>query len=105
MDSLEVEQLDFVYLNMVRKHTSPLATWNVNVQVNGHRLDFKCATGTEVTTASEVVFHSMGDTELCKLTKRLCGPDSHLLEVLGSITAELHHLKTVSIHEVYVIRH
>lgn len=104
MDSLEVDQLDFAYLNAVGKPTSPSATWNVNVQVNGHKLAFELDTVAEVTTVSEVVFHSMGHTVLCKQSKRLCGPDSHPLEVLGSITAELHH-ETISTQEVYVIRH
>lgn len=105
VDSLEVDELDFAYLNTVGKPTSPLTTWNVHVQVNGHQLDFKVDTGAEVTAVSEGVYHSMRDTGLRKPTKRLCGPDSHPLEVLGSTTAELRHRGTVSTQEVYVVRH
>lgn len=91
MDSQEVDQLNFAYLNMVRQPSSPSGTWNVHVQVNGHNLAFKLDTVTEVTAVPEVVFYSMGHTQLYKPSKWLCGPDSHPLEVPGSITAEFCH--------------
>jgi len=64
--------------------TESHCSWQFTVMVTNQPVVFKIDTGAEVSVISESVFNtSLNDESLHQTTKKLCGPDQKLLEVLG----------------------
>ena len=63
------------------------SSWNTTVTVNGREISFKLDTGAEVTVISDGALKALGESELQSSKKRLCGPDSNPLHVLGELSA------------------
>ena len=75
------------------------------VLVNNQPVSFKIDTGTEVSVISENIFsNSLNGINVQQTTKRLCGPDQKLLEVLGELLATLSYNNNSCSQQVYVVR-
>ena len=96
---------DTSYLTAVTGGQST-SSWTTTVAVNGHELVFKLDTGADVTVISDDTFKSLDieDQELQSSYKRLCGPDSPPLEVVGELSATLAYKGRSCVHPVYVMR-
>ena len=102
----EPEPAETSYLDAITNanNRKEIKSWNIQLQVNGKDVCFKIDTGAEVSAISTDVFEAIGQPDLQKPTKILCGPDKTPLEVLGCATVQLTYKKVSIKHCVYVIR-
>ena len=99
----EDQDYDMCYLTAVVADESR-SSWNTTVTVNGREISFKLDTGAEVTVISDGALKALGESELQSSKKRLCGPDSNPLHVLGELSDTLEYKDRSCIHPVYVVK-
>ena len=58
----------------------------IDVKVNSIAVTFKVDTGAEVTAISEDTLQTLGQLEVSKPDKKLCGPTGVPLDLRGSVT-------------------
>ena len=89
----ELEPTETSYLDAIanRGNHKEAKSWYIQLQLNGKDVCFKIDTGAEVSAISTDVFEAIGQPNLRKPTKILCGPDKSPLKVLGCATVQLTH--------------
>ena len=75
-----------------------------DVKVNSTTVTFKVDTGAEVTAISEDTPRTMGQLEVNKPVKKLCGPNSVPLDLRGSLTVTLSQKQHKCDQEIFVVK-
>ena len=96
------EYYDTAFLNTIG--AGHVTSWSSTVAINGRETQFKLDTGAEVTVILEDVLTSLSSPKLHKATKRLCGPDKKLLDVLGELPVTLSYKGKPCSQPVYVVK-
>ena len=94
---------DMFYLTAVVADESR-SSWNTTVTVNGREISFKLDAGVEITVILDGALKALGERELQSSKKRLRGPDSNALHVLGELSATLEYKDRSCVHPVYVVK-
>ena len=80
--------LDSFYIDTIHD-TEDSTFWMTDVKVNSATVTFEVDTGAEVTAISEDTLQTLGQLEVNKLAKKLCGPNGVPLDLRGSLTITL----------------
>ena len=103
----DVEQdnptLDSFYLDTIRD-TEDSTFWMTEVKVNSIAVTFKVDTGAEVTAISEDTLQTLGQLEVNKPDKKLCGPNGVPLALRGSLTVTLSQKQHKCDQEIFVVK-
>lgn len=99
----EESTLDTAFLDTLdEKNTT---SWQVDIEVNKQKLQFKLDTGAEVTAINERTYEKLRrKCKLSKVQKALYGPSKQQLEVLGQLQAELSHKSKTAVQPIYVVK-
>ena len=101
-ERLEDTHLETAYLNTV--DTEDSTAWRAEIKVNDRPMSFKLDTGAEVTAISEGALSHLGQIQLHKPEKVLCGPDRKELDVVGCTTVTLAYRGNTTSQTAYIIR-
>ena len=78
--------------------------WKADVDVNGHKVNFKLDSGADVSAIPEVIFNQMASPlALVKPDKKLYGPCRTTLNCKGKFKAVLRHEQKCCTEDVYVV--
>ena len=63
--------------------------WTAAIKMNNQEIVFKLYTGAEATTITTKTFKTLKNIKLQQSAKVLCGPNNHLLNILGQAVVQL----------------
>ena len=79
--------------------------WTMQILVNQVDLRFKLDTGAEVTAITEQAYKALGSPKINHPVKKLCGPTSKPLKVIGRLTVSMSNKDHSYEHEIFVVNH
>ena len=94
---------DIAFLDQVTPQSSD-RTWLCRIKLCGQTTTFKIDTGAEVTAISTKTYDDLGRITLNTPDRKLLGPSTQPLEVLGSFNGQVTHKEKSSHQIIYVIK-
>ena len=100
----ECDTMDSFFLNTIDNSPNSKC-WTMQISVNQVNLQFKLDTGAEVTAITEQAYKALGSPKTNQPVKKLCGPTSKPLKVMGRLTVSMSHKDHLCEQEIFVVNH
>lgn len=100
----ESDTMDTFYLNTV-DNSPDSKSWTMQISVNQVDLLFKLDTEAEVTAITEKAYQALGSPKTTQPVKKLCGPTSKSLKVIGRLTVSMTYKDHSCEQDIFVVNH